>query len=260
MATINSENTSLVSQTGVGNFLGSNNPISTGACNLSGATSLEIPNSASPTLIKTGQVAIDTSVSGYPGILKYFDGTQEMCLLPISATQLASFANGQAITYVSANSRLEGVNLPVGTSGKMVQAVRAESTTNDSTTSTTYSNTSLSASIVPINSANRLKITFSGYASNLDNAVVDNLIGKYELRRTTGTPSQLCEMTFGAVLPSFSASSVAHSPMKIVTYETAGNILTHTYIVRFLISTASNVNQLKNATFTGSILIEEVTP
>jgi hypothetical protein len=262
MTTINANNNSLISESGGGNFSGSDNLVSTGDCNLSGASSLEIPNVAlTPVLVKTGQIAIDTLVPGYPGVFKYYDGSQVMSLIPISAAQIAAFADGQAITYVSANSRIEGVNLPVGTSGKTVQVIRSEVTSDDITTSTTVSDTSLSASIVPINSANTLKITFSGYATELDLAAVANLKGHYVIRRTTGVAADISSTQFGATLPSpdFSVSSKAHCPIKIVQYETAGDILTHTYVVRFLSDFSGNRNTLNNSIFTGSLSIEEIT-
>lgn len=73
----------------------------TGVLDAGGATSFEVPNSASPTVDADGEIAIDTSVADFShGILKYFGG-EEMAVIAVPIAELTSPTNGDVITYNS---------------------------------------------------------------------------------------------------------------------------------------------------------------
>ncbi len=94
MATINSVNNSLTSATGTASFSGSTSPVLTGNIDASGATSFKIPSSASPSLSVTGQVAVDTTVTGYPGLLNYYSGSEVLIGLGIHLVLLVQMSVG----------------------------------------------------------------------------------------------------------------------------------------------------------------------
>lgn len=75
----------------------------TGAWDFGGATSLEIPNSASPTVNAAGEIAVDTT----SGQLKWYDGTQ---------VQLITGTSSPAFNIASTTEDAMGINFSVGTS------------------------------------------------------------------------------------------------------------------------------------------------
>lgn len=66
---------------------------------LGGKTSLEIPNSAAPTVDADGEIALDTSVADFShGILKYFGG-EELCVVAMPIAQFGTPSDGYVVTY-----------------------------------------------------------------------------------------------------------------------------------------------------------------
>ncbi len=69
---------------------------------LGGKTSLEIPNSAAPTVDADGEIAVDTSVTDFShGILKYYSG-EELGVLAMPIAQFTSPSDGDIPTYNAA--------------------------------------------------------------------------------------------------------------------------------------------------------------
>lgn len=86
----------------------------TGTVNMGGATSLEIPNGAAPTVNVDGQIAIDTTVTDFAaGIITYYS-TAAMGVVAMPVAQFGSPSNGAVPTYSAANSQFEMV-VPAGT-------------------------------------------------------------------------------------------------------------------------------------------------
>lgn len=84
-----------------GNFLFTDGGTGTGVYDFGGATSFELPNSATPTVDADGEIAVDTSVTDFShGILKYFSG-EELAVVSVPIAQLTSPVNGNAILYNS---------------------------------------------------------------------------------------------------------------------------------------------------------------
>jgi hypothetical protein len=66
---------------------------------LGGKTSLEIPNSAAPTVDADGEIAVDTTVTDFShGVLKYFGG-EEMGVVAMPIAQFTAPTDGYAVTY-----------------------------------------------------------------------------------------------------------------------------------------------------------------
>lgn len=85
----------------------------TGVIDAGGADSLEIPNSAAPTVNADGEIAIDTTVTDFAnGIIKYYSGA-EMGVLAMPIAQFTSPTNAAVPTYNSTTDQFEMV-VPAG--------------------------------------------------------------------------------------------------------------------------------------------------
>lgn len=85
----------------------------TGAVDMGGATSLEIPNSAAPTVNADGEIALDTTVTGFShGIVKYYSG-EELGIVAMPVAQFTTPVNGAVPTYNSTNDEFE-MTVPAG--------------------------------------------------------------------------------------------------------------------------------------------------
>lgn len=78
----------------------------TGTHDFGGADDLEIPNSATPTVDTTGQIAFDTTITSHLGMIKIHDGTQVLLIPTIREVDLTTTDN-DVIAYSSANSRFQ---------------------------------------------------------------------------------------------------------------------------------------------------------
>lgn len=86
---------------------------------LGGKTSLEIPNSATPTVDADGEIAVDTSVTDFShGVLKYYGG-EEMGVVAMPIAQFTSPTDDYVVTYNATNDEFE---LQPGGSGGGFQA------------------------------------------------------------------------------------------------------------------------------------------
>jgi hypothetical protein len=86
----------------------------TGAVDMGGATSLEIPNGAAPTVNADGEIAVDTTITDFAnGLIKYYSGA-EMAVIAVPVAELGSPQDGAVPTYNAANDQFE---LTVGGGG-----------------------------------------------------------------------------------------------------------------------------------------------
>lgn len=92
----------------------------TGVADFGGATSLEIPNSATPTVDVDGELALDTTVADFShGILKYFGG-EEMAIVAFPVAELTSPTDGYGIVYNATADEFElGQHAAAGHTGKI---------------------------------------------------------------------------------------------------------------------------------------------
>ena len=261
MATINGVNNSLTSATGTGSFSGSSSPVMTGDIDASGATSFKIPSSAAPSLSVTGQIAVDTTVTGYPGLLNYYSGSEVLIGLGILEADLVN-TNTYAVKYNSAGSKLTMGAQATSTTSKLYQYVVATATANDSTSSTSMTNTSLTGSITPSNSSSIILIMCTGYCYIDVNASTDVLYGEYDLRRTTGAASTINSFLIGKNLQDVASSTdyPPYSQMCMCGYETAGSTSIHTYVVRFRVGNASANNNLRGDLSPSTMILMELLP
>lgn len=88
-------------------FLSNSGDTGTGAYDFGGATSFELPNSATPTVNADGQIAIDTTVTDFShGIIKYYSG-EEMAVVAVPVAQLTSPTDTYVIKYNATNDEFE---------------------------------------------------------------------------------------------------------------------------------------------------------
>lgn len=74
---------------------------------LGGKTSLEIPNSATPTVDADGEIAVDTTVADFShGIVKYFSG-EELGVVAMPIAQFTTPTNGRVVAYNATNDEFE---------------------------------------------------------------------------------------------------------------------------------------------------------
>lgn len=229
MAKINSVSNTLTSQTGTGSFVGSNSPAMTGAVNYGGATTLEIINSASPTVSSQGEVAVDTSFTNFTGMMTYYDGSSQYYVPSIPIANLST-TNSDIVTYNSSNSEFE-MTTPASTNGILVQYTNGSSTSLTSTTSTTLVDTSLTASITPISASSYIWIRCFVIAYTTAGASTTSSRGQLVVRRTTGTAADLSSSNLGFIADASGTPSMSIASY-IDTWELAGDTSTHTYLLR----------------------------
>lgn len=88
-------------------------PVWTGAHDFGGATSLEIPNSATPTLNADGEIALDSTVTDFTGgVLEYYSG-EIFGVVAMPVAQFTTPTNGAVPTYNSTTDDFEMV-VPAG--------------------------------------------------------------------------------------------------------------------------------------------------
>jgi len=79
----------------------------TAPIDFSGATSLEIPNSAAPTVDADGEIAIDTTVTDFStGVMKIYAG-EEQGVVSMPVAEFTSPTDGHVVTYNGTNDEFE---------------------------------------------------------------------------------------------------------------------------------------------------------
>lgn len=261
MATINNTNNSLTGATGTGNFAGSTSPVFSGDIDASGASSFKIPSSASPSLSVTGQIAVDTTVTGYPGLLNYYSGSEVLIGLGILEADLVA-TDTYAVKYSSGSSKLTMGAQSGSSTSKLGQYIVSSTTASDLTSSTTMTNTSLSGSITPVNSSSIIFIICTGYCYIDVNASTGVVYGEYDLRRTTGTATTINSFLVGKNLQDLTSSTdyPYYTQMCVSGYETAGSTSVHTYVVRFRVGNTAADNHLRGDLSASTMILMELLP
>jgi hypothetical protein len=86
----------------VADYAEADGDIFTGTHDFGGADDLEVPNSATPTVDTAGQVAIDTTITDYTGLIKYHDGTEELTVVAMPTANLST-TDTYVVSYSAAN-------------------------------------------------------------------------------------------------------------------------------------------------------------
>lgn len=89
-----------------GAFLSNSGDVGTGVYDFGGATSFEIPNSATPTVDAAGEIAVDTAITDHTGLIKYHDGTEELTVIALPTGNLTT-TDSQVISYNATNNEFE---------------------------------------------------------------------------------------------------------------------------------------------------------
>lgn len=128
---------------------------------LGGFTSLEIPNSAAPTVNADGEIAVDTTVTDFShGLIKYFS-TEELAVIAVPVAELGGMSDGDTLVYSATAD--EFTIAPGGGGGSGI----TPSTVQATTSGTAIDFTSLPAGL------NRITIIFDGVSlSGTDRVLV----------------------------------------------------------------------------------------
>tara|TARA_R110000824_G_scaffold15044_6_gene63621 strand:+ start:3341 stop:6115 length:2775 start_codon:yes stop_codon:yes gene_type:complete len=84
--------------------------VATGVWDFGGATSLEIPNGAAPTVNAAGEIAIDTAITAHVGLIKYHDGVEELTVLALPTANLTT-TDQEVLGYNATTDELEFINV-----------------------------------------------------------------------------------------------------------------------------------------------------
>ena len=116
-------------------FLLNSGDVGTGVYDFGGATSLEIPNSATPTVNVDGEVAIDTTVTDFShGVMKYYSG-EEMGVVAMPIAEFSSPTDSHVVAYNATNDEFELVAAGGAVAGDM-STIRLRSAAGQSADST----------------------------------------------------------------------------------------------------------------------------
>lgn len=232
MATINSENNSLTGSTGSGSFVGNTSPTFSGTLDVS-TTSFEIPNNTNPTISSTGQIALDTSISGFSPLIMYHNGVSQQAAVSALSSDLST-QNGYVIAYDSGASKFK-MQQEIG--GKGIVQYRLVTLGADSTTtSTSATAVGISDSITPTSSSNKIVCEFLGSASAARNTG-SNLTRYgtlYLIVTVSGSPTTLAQFLFGRNLTSTdSANAPSYAPFSWYYEQIPGSTTARTYSLSF---------------------------
>lgn len=87
-------------------FLSNSGDTGTGVYDFGGATSFEIPNGATPTVDAAGEIAVDTTITDYTGLIKYHDGTEELTVVAMPTGNLTTTDN-HVVVYDATNNEFK---------------------------------------------------------------------------------------------------------------------------------------------------------
>lgn len=87
----------------VSDFAMADGDVYTGVHDFGGATSLEIPNGAAPTVDAAGEIAVDTTITDHTGLIKYHDGTEELTVIAVPTANLTT-TDDQVLSYDAVNN------------------------------------------------------------------------------------------------------------------------------------------------------------
>jgi hypothetical protein len=119
-------------ETGV--FKGTTN-VFTGVNDFGGASSLELPNSATPTVDADGEIAVDTTITNMShGLIRYFSG-EECVVIAVPTAEIGTLADGDGIFYNAANDEFE---IKAPPSGSITRSSASLSSDVELTTSDTW--------------------------------------------------------------------------------------------------------------------------
>lgn len=140
---------------------------SSGAVDFGAATSLEIPNGAAPTVNAAGEIAVDTTITDYTGLIKFYDGTEELTVVAMPTGNLST-TDKDVVLYNAIDNEFT-----MSPKGRIIQQVSSTTSTSGSTATnipidaTAPQNTEgaeiLTVSITPKNTSNRLVIEYNGF-------------------------------------------------------------------------------------------------
>lgn len=137
---------------------------------LGGKTSLEIPNSAAPTVNADGEIAVDTTVADFShGLIKYF-ATEELAVIAVPVGELTGMADGDVIKYNATADEFQISAETAGATPTIQQVLDAGSTITSSEAISTGAFTltvqTATAAVTPLQVSGTTGVAFSASATS----------------------------------------------------------------------------------------------
>lgn len=161
--------------------------------------------------------------------------------LAMTSQKITGLANGTASTDAAAIGQVQYA---------FQNAVQATTTTIFSTSSATFVNTNLSATITPTSSSSRIKITMTGPV--FCNAIVSTLGGAVTIARGT------TDLSGGRGFQEFNTRTNASLPCSITYIDSPATTSATTYNVKILSDSATNSVSLGDTNVTQVLILEEL--
>jgi len=144
-----------------------------------------------------------------------------------------SFATATNTSIATSESIKAYVDSQVAANGQVVQYVVATSSTDDSTTSMTLGNSSLSVSITPTDASNRIVVmAYCPFWMTSTNNIT-SYFGDADLYRSSGTPATITGAVRWGNSLSSATNRISFNPFTMIGTEIAPDTNAHTYVVRF---------------------------
>ena len=159
-------------------------------------------------------------------------GTTTLTLPTTSGTVLANGTN---------------TNFPAGS---VLQVVQGSSSTQDSTSSNSFTASSLTASITPASSANKILISVASLATNTGNGQ-----GTYTIYRNSTNLGGGSESSFAF---SFTSSGYHYGTIAMIYLDSPATTSSTTYTVYFKTQTGATTSYFGSATITATITLTEI--
>lgn len=259
MTTIDILGTGLSGSTGSGTFAASVGPTLGGTIDCSGGTSFKIPNGAAPTTTSAGQIGLDTSITGLTALPQFNDGTNTLYAFSIPAADLST-TDGKILTYNSGSSKFT-LSTPLTQNTKIIKAAYATSSATDTTTSSSFVNTSLTINYTPAGGSNTLWVIAGGFAKNERTAATPaTRIFKFDINRSTGTPASIATANCGRVVNNSPGTNAVpqYECVNLSGTEISNDTSTHTYTLRMATNNTNTTTTFDGSTVPAFIMVFEL--
>ncbi len=258
MTTINVDGLGLLNVTGNGSYIGNANPIFGGTLDWSGASSLKPPTASSPTTT-TGRIALKTSITSMTPLMQFNDGTNSLLSIAIPSADLST-TDGKILTYNSASSKFT-LSTPLTQFTKIIKAGYATSSATDTTTSSSFVNSSLTINYTPAGGSNTLWVIAGGFAKNERTAASPaTRVFKFDINRSTGTPASLTNINCGRIVNNSPGSNAVpqYECVNLSGTEISNDTSVHTYTLRIATNNTNTTTTFDGSTVPAFIMVLEL--
>lgn len=167
---------------------------------LGGKTSLEIPNSAAPTVNADGEIAVDTTVTDFShGVIKYF-ANEELAVIAVPIAELTGLSDGDVVKYNATADEFQLAPETAGATPTLQQVLDAGSTLTSNEAISTGANTltvqTATAAVIPlaVSSTTGVAVSASATTGKAINAAVTGSDVAINATKVTATTNAVLPM------------------------------------------------------------------